>query len=182
VGSIDLLAVAASVVFFIAALLLVRRDYRAGDTLAGVTVVVVWAAYLLHAAVTTWLACTAPLGRMAMPRIPALAVGGLLAVAGVTAAGVAIANFRSFERMSGLDTSRLIHRGIYGRSRNPQNLGWGLALLGTAVAGRSPAALGLVLLFALVIHLYIVTLEEPYLESVYGDEFRDYRRRVRRYL
>ncbi len=131
---------------------------------------------------TFWFAWSAPLGRVAVPAMPSMAVGGVLVAAGVVMAVVAIANFRSFERMSGLDTSRLIDRGIYAYSRNPQNLGWWLALLGAAVAGRSPSALGMAVLFAVIIHGYIVTLEEPYLEGVYGDEFRGYRRRVARYL
>lgn len=181
-GTVELVAVGAVVLLFVLALVLVRRDYSARSTLAGPTVVLVWVAYLLHAGVTAWFAWAAPLDRLGVPATPAAVVGALLFLAGAGVAGAAIATFRSFERMSGLDTSRLIDHGIYGYSRNPQNLGWGLALLGLALAGRSPSALALVALFGIVIHLYIVTMEEPYLESVYGDEFREYRRRVPRYL
>jgi protein-S-isoprenylcysteine O-methyltransferase Ste14 len=179
---LNLVAAAVSVVFFIVAILLVRRDYRAGGTLAPLTVVVVWAAYLLHGVVTFWFAGSAPLGRAAVSPAVAAVVGGVTALMGVALAVVAIANFRTFDRMSGMDTSRLIDRGVYGYSRNPQNLGWWLVLLGAAAAGRSVSALGMAVLFAVILHVYIVRLEEPYLESVYGDEFRDYRRRVPRYL
>ncbi len=43
---IELPAVGAVVVLFLGALALVRRDYRAGGTLAPLTVALVWAAYV----------------------------------------------------------------------------------------------------------------------------------------
>ncbi len=178
---LEMVMVGVVILLFGLAVFLVRGEYRAGGALHRPTVAVVWAAYLFHAGVTVWFAWTAPLGRLELPSVPFIMVGALLALSGVTAAGAAIVTFRTFQRMSGLDTSRLIDHGIYGHSRNPQNLGWGLVLLGLALAGRSPAALGLVMVFGLVIHGYIVTLEEPYLESVFGEGFREYRRRVPRY-
>jgi protein-S-isoprenylcysteine O-methyltransferase Ste14 len=179
---LEIVIVGMVVLLFGLAVGMVRKEYRAGGTLHRPTVAVVWAAYLLHAGVTTWFAWVPPLGRLDVPGGPFIVVGVLLGLSGVVIAGLAIVTFRSFHRMSGLDTSRLIDTGIYRHSRNPQNLGWGLALLGLALAGRSPSALGLVVLFGLVIHGYVVGLEEPYLESLYGDEFREYMSQVPRYV
>lgn len=196
-----ILLVTAALVLLIAAVLLVRRDYRRQRELSALSVVTVWAAYLFHAGVTAWFAWSAPLGRVpgtavgaaldtgavgamssAAWTIAALLLGGALAGAGITIAALAIATFRSFQRMSGLDTSRLVTGGLYALSRNPQNVGWALALLGVAVAGRSVLALVMVALFALVLHTYIVRLEEPYLERIYGQAYRDYMERSPRYL
>ncbi len=171
-----------TLVLLVAALGLVRRDYRRGDRLSTAAVVAVWAAYLVHLAVTVWFAWVPPIGRIPVPTPPAYLVGGFLCGVGVTLTALGMATFRSFERMSGLDTSRLVTDGMYAFSRDPQNLGWFTALLGAAVAGRSPAALGLVAIFAVVVHLYIVRLEEPHLEQLYGEEYRAYRRRTPRYL
>lgn len=166
----------------VSAVLLVRRDYRAGEQLSTTTVGVVWGAYLVHASVTIWFALAAPMGRMGFAETPAHLIGAFVAGFGTAIAADGIATFASFERMSGLETDELITEGIYRYSRNPQNLGWGVALLDVAVAGRSPSAVALVGLFALVVHCYLVWLEEPHLEELFGDKYREYRRQTPRYL
>jgi protein-S-isoprenylcysteine O-methyltransferase Ste14 len=169
-------------VLFVVTVVLVRMDYQSGEKLSGTTVAVVWAAYLVHSAVTGWFAFAAPVGRLAFDATTAHLVGAFFAGFGTAIALDAIATFASIERMSGLETDELITEGIYRYSRNPQNIGWGLALLGIAVAGRSPAAIALVGLFALVIHGYLVWLEEPHLEKLFGNKYRQYREQTPRYL
>lgn len=176
------LAIGMTGILMTAALLLVRRDYRSGEELSTTTVVAVWAAYLVHVAVTIWFAVDAPVGRLAFDATAAHLTGAFVAGFGTAIAVDAIATFASFERMSGRATDELITEGIYRYSRNPQNLGWCVALLGAAVAGRSPVALALVGLFALVIHCYVVWMEEPHLERLFGDDYRAYRERTPRYV
>jgi protein-S-isoprenylcysteine O-methyltransferase Ste14 len=108
---------------------------------------------------------------------------GVVAIACGTTAGVlGMTRFGSYARSAGQDTSRLITTGIYRWSRNPQVVGWFLVLFGISVAGRSGLALLLTGLFAVVIHSYTIRLEEPYLERVYGEEYRRYRADTPRYL
>jgi len=95
-------------VLLVLAVGLVRRDYRRGDRLSWVTVGVVWVAYVFHGFGTAWFAWTAPLGRAASSALPWAVVGGFVAGAGATMAAEAIVTFRSFQRMSGRDTSRLV--------------------------------------------------------------------------
>jgi len=167
---------------FVGALLLVRSDYAAERELRPLTVFVVWAAYVVDVVLTLWMAWVAPLGRVAVSPVVAQIVGGFLAGVGAWIVFESIATFASFDRMSGMDTSKLVTGGIYRFSRNPQNLGWWLVLLGAAVAGRSVLALALAGFFAVVVHGYIVWMEEPYLEGVYGDAYRDYLDAAPRYL
>ena len=61
-------------------------------------------------------------------------------------------------------------------------LGAILAVLGVAFAGLSGYALLVALLTIAFGHYYIVRLEEPFLEKVFGDEYIEYKRRVPRYL
>ena len=81
-----------------------------------------------------------------------------------------------------MEASRLITTGIYRWSRNPQFLGWYLADLGIALAGLSGYALLIALLTIILGHYYIVKLEEPYLERIFGREYLEYRRKAPRYL
>jgi protein-S-isoprenylcysteine O-methyltransferase Ste14 len=94
----------------------------------------------------------------------------------------AMATFRSLERISGTEIDTLITEGIYRYSRNPQILGSGLALVGVAVAGRSPVALSAVVVFMVLSHVYLLWLEEPQLEETFGEAYREYRTRTPRYL
>ena len=101
-------------------------------------------------------------------------VGAVLYLAGIGA-------FGSFQRMSGLDSSRLVTTGIYAWSRNPQNVGWTLFLVGFGVAARSGVALLLAGLFWLAFRSYL-PLEEEMLRQRFGSEYEEYCKRVRRYF
>jgi protein-S-isoprenylcysteine O-methyltransferase Ste14 len=83
--------------------------------------------------------------------------------------------------MSALETGQLVKTGPYRYSRNPQIVGWGLALLGTAIAGRSAKALILVGFFFLIHRLHTPT-EERHLERTFGEEYLRYRAEVPRFL
>ncbi len=172
----------ALVALIAAAIALVARDERRGRELSWPAVISTWGAYLLHAVLVAWVSIRAPLGRWPVPAALGWAAGGASAAAGVLMCGLAIRRFASVARMSGREADILVTSGIYAVSRNPQNVGWGLTLLGMSVAGRSMLALVLTAFFAAVVHGYLVLLEEPYLVRMFGDEYRAYRRRVARYL
>ena len=113
----------------------------------------------------------------------AAAAAASVAVASGTTAGVlGLTQFGSYARATGQDNSQLITSGIYRWSRNPQVVGWFMILLGVSIAGRSTFALLLTGVFALVLHAYTARLEEPYLERVYGEQFRRYKAATRRYV
>jgi protein-S-isoprenylcysteine O-methyltransferase Ste14 len=77
---------------------------------------------------------------------------------------------------------RLVVRGPYRYVRNPMYLGAGTALGGAALYFRSLALLGFVLGFFVIAHLFVVVYEEPALTRLFGDEYRAYRARVRRWM
>ena len=80
-------------------------------------------------------------------------------------------------------TTTIVQSGPYRFTRNPIYLGMFLALIGLAIAFDNLWLLLLLLLpFALVIHYGVVAREEAYLERTFGDVYRGYRSRVRRWL
>ncbi len=79
-------------------------------------------------------------------------------------------------------TTAIIDDGIYGYSRNPIYLGMAFVCAGIAVAAGSFAALVLLIPCLVVIRFYVIGREEAYLEAKFGDEYRDYMSRVRRWI
>ena len=79
-------------------------------------------------------------------------------------------------------TSALVSEGPYRRSRNPIYLGMALIYIGVVCA---TASTGVLLLFPAVIAVMefgVIRREERYLEGKFGDSYRAYKARVRRWL
>jgi protein-S-isoprenylcysteine O-methyltransferase Ste14 len=80
-----------------------------------------------------------------------------------------------------LPTTALVVDGIYGWTRNPLYLGTTLLYLGLSVAAGSLWAIALVVPLLWVINVGVIAREERYLERKFGDAYRAYKGRVRRW-
>jgi protein-S-isoprenylcysteine O-methyltransferase Ste14 len=76
----------------------------------------------------------------------------------------------------------LVTAGIHGWSRNPMYVGMLLLYAGIGIAARSPWVLVLALPLFIILRYGIVAREEGYLERRFGDAYREYKARVRRWL
>ena len=108
--------------------------------------------------------------------------GIALVLLGVAIMLAGMIEFRSVRKVLGMETSGLVTTGIYRWSRNPQFLGWYFSVVGISLAGLSGYALLIALIAITSGHYYIVKLEEPYLERVFGREYLEYKRRTPRYI
>jgi protein-S-isoprenylcysteine O-methyltransferase Ste14 len=72
--------------------------------------------------------------------------------------------------------------GVYRWTRNPMYLGMALAYAGIALMLDSPIALALLVPVVIVIQREVIAREEAYMESRFGDEYRTYCNRVRRWV
>jgi protein-S-isoprenylcysteine O-methyltransferase Ste14 len=81
-----------------------------------------------------------------------------------------------------LPTTALVVDGIYARTRNPLYLGMTLVYLGLSVAAGSAWAILLMVPLLWVIQVGVVAREERYLERKFGDAYRAYKGRVRRWV
>jgi protein-S-isoprenylcysteine O-methyltransferase Ste14 len=76
---------------------------------------------------------------------------------------------------------RLVVRGPYRYVRNPMYLGAALALAGAALFYGAAALWAYAGGFLLLMHLFVLTYEEPTLRRTFGEDYEAYFRRVRRW-
>ena len=96
----------------------------------------------------------------------------------------------SVRRFDALATTRrpfevpsvLVTQGCFRLSRNPMYAGMLLALVGAAVMLGSATPLLVIPLYVVLIQVRFIAHEERMLESRFGEAYRAYKRRVRRWL
>jgi protein-S-isoprenylcysteine O-methyltransferase Ste14 len=79
-------------------------------------------------------------------------------------------------------TTTIVSSGPFRFSRNPLYLGLTLAFLGITLAVDTWWGIVVLVPVAVIMHRGVVLREERYLENKFGDSYRQYRARVRRYL
>src|SRR5262245_49391040 len=111
-------------------------------------------------------------------------IGGALILIGLALAAAGIRNFSQSGTpfVSIKPTRALVTTGIHGWTGNPIHLAMFLIYGGIGVAAQSPWILMMALPLAITIRLGVVAREEAYLERRFGDDYRDYKARVRRWL
>ena len=115
-------------------------------------------------------------------------LGGALFLC-ATGIAIAVAGVREFRRASTTvnpltpaAASAMVRSGIYRHTRNPMYLGMLLVLAGWAVWLASVAALAVLPAFVLYMNRLQIEPEERALASLFGRDFEEYRRSVRRWL
>jgi protein-S-isoprenylcysteine O-methyltransferase Ste14 len=137
---------------------------------------------LIHVAlgfVLTWLI---PL-RLVVP--PLLQTGGfLLVIIGFLLGIGALIAFRRARtaRNSGRSVSPLVTFGIYRLTRNPVYLGFVLMLIGILLNAGSYWGMILTPMMVVLFNRLVIEREEEYLLHQFGDEFRSYQLKVRRWI
>jgi len=84
---------------------------------------------------------------------------------------------KPFERPTSLITG-----GVFRISRNPMYLGMVLIVLGLSVVLGSETPFGVVPVFAFLLDRRFIAKEERVLQDVFGDQFRRFRSRTRRWV
>ena len=112
------------------------------------------------------------------------ATGGPLFVAGVAMMFAAAGLFRrlGINVRPSQSTALIATTGPYRWTRNPMYLGMALIYAGLAIGFDGPVALALLPLVLIAIQTQVIAREERYLEAKFGDNYRNYRGKVRRWL
>ena len=141
---------------------------------------IAWALAVLAGLALNWF--------MPLPIVPAAVLGGWL---GALLFALALALFvwaiatmtRGGSNVpTNLPTTTIVDTGPYRFTRNPIYLAMVLGLIGLAIAFNTLWLLLVPVPFALVIRYGVIAREEAYLERKFGDVYRRYRSRVRRWL
>jgi protein-S-isoprenylcysteine O-methyltransferase Ste14 len=116
--------------------------------------------------------------------IVARLVGGCLILGGLTLSGAVMYHFgrAGTPVIPWRETRRLVVSGPYRFSRNPDYVGQALIVGGLGLLLALPWVLPALVLALLVVRYGVIAREERYLERRFGDEYRGYRGRVRRWL
>jgi protein-S-isoprenylcysteine O-methyltransferase Ste14 len=112
-------------------------------------------------------------------------LGGVLPiVAGFAVAGVAEGRFKGVNTAVNpfASPSTLLTTGPFAYSRNPMYVGMLSIHLGAAVALGSLTPFLVLPVFAWILEVRFIRMEEAKLEHVFGDEYLEYRGQVRRWL
>jgi len=110
-------------------------------------------------------------------------IGLALCTAAVAGIAAGLKSFKDSFRV-GIDENKpdvLITAGLFSVSRNPMYLCFLIFFFGMFLVHRNMLMLFAIILFPIAIHRQILR-EEKFLESHYGEEYVEYRKRVRRYL
>lgn len=139
---------------------------------------IVWPVTFAHFGAVVWLA-VAGWGGWDWPLWLRYGGGGLLLIVGHALMMPAVRDF-GYAKTSGASDG-FVEGGLYRYSRNPQYVGDIAILLGWVVLSASSLA---AMVAALGVAVFIVAplAEEPWLETQYGEAYRSYRTRVRRFI
>lgn len=105
---------------------------------------------------------------------PLLVIGGLIII-------FSKKELRNHEQPSepGVPTSAIVQSGMFSLSRNPLYTGLAFCYCGLAFAIDCVWILALLPPTLIAVQIMLISPEERYLEEKFGDEYRDYKKRVR---
>lgn len=128
------------------------------------------------------LAVYAPVATLEPPAIRFLALIPAALGIGLAVSALALFSTAGTQVRPFAVASALVTAGPYRFSRNPIYLGMALLLVAAALVARCATPWLVVPVFVWWIQTQVIAVEEDMLEARFGDDYRAYRRRVRRWL
>ena len=109
--------------------------------------------------------------------------GLVFCYSGLVIMGKARDLFRQNKTTLALDIpTTFIRVGLFAKTRNPMYIGMFLMLLGIAVCFCNLIALTAPLLFLLMVGVFVIPYEERIMLQTFGQEYQNYRQRVKRWI
>lgn len=184
IGSIMLITLyllSAFIILFAAFLIfrkVVRRDYYRKGRLTPISTLLEILVFFLFSA-SAYIFVPSDWPAVHVSPIP-MTIGWIFITIGLAIMSIAMGGL-GLRRSLGQEVNVLKQGGLYRITRNPQILGWGLALIGLVVLWPSWYVLGWLIQYAIITHMMALT-EEEHLHAIHGNDYAQYCRRVPRYL
>lgn len=111
-------------------------------------------------------------------------IGIVLALSGDMIFGISVWTMKDSWRagVSETEQTELVTDGIYQISRNPAFLGFDTVYVGILLMFFNWILFAFSVAAMLMFHLQIVKVEEPFLDSVFGEDYRKYKKKINRYF
>lgn len=109
--------------------------------------------------------------------------GVLIAFSGFVLMGKARDLFKKHQTTLQIEkSSHLVVEGVFSKTRNPMYIGMTILVLGFSVISTNILALVLPFLFSTIVGLVFVRKEEKLMFDVFGNDYLEYKKRVRRWV
>lgn len=109
--------------------------------------------------------------------------GVLIAFSGFVLMGKARDLFKKHQTTLQIEkSSHLVVEGVFSKTRNPMYMGMTILVLGFSVISTNILALVLPFLFSTIVGLVFVRKEEKLMFDVFGNDYLEYKKRVRRWV
>lgn len=79
-------------------------------------------------------------------------------------------------------SDHLIKEGVFSRTRNPMYAGMSILILGFSIVSTNLIALSLPFIFFVLVSLIFIKKEERLMQDTFGEEYDDYKKKVRRWI
>ena len=76
----------------------------------------------------------------------------------------------------------LVNEGIFKKTRNPMYIGMFLLLLGSASCFGNLISILIPFLFLVIVRIIFIPFEEKMLEEIFGKQYQEYKKQVRRWI
>jgi len=119
-----------------------------------------------------------------LPFLPSLILGVVVLLAGLAIGFSAITAFRRHNTtlIPTRSATAMVQDGPYRFTRNPMYLSFGILYAGLSLIVDSLWSLLLLIPVILMVNYYVIAREEKYLTREFGDEYRSYTAKVRRWI
>ncbi|MGD8777502.1 MAG: isoprenylcysteine carboxylmethyltransferase family protein [Ignavibacteria bacterium] len=110
-------------------------------------------------------------------------LGILISLSGFAIMGKSRDLFRKYQTTLAIEKSTfLLKEGIFSRTRNPMYMGMFLLLLGIGICFRNMISVFISLVFFLLMNFIFVPKEEKLMYDSFGQEYLDYKKKVKRWI
>ncbi|MEN8193325.1 MAG: isoprenylcysteine carboxylmethyltransferase family protein [Bacteroidota bacterium] len=116
-------------------------------------------------------------------RFPYNLIGLLIAFLGFTLMGKARDLFKKHQTSLNIEKSnQLIREGVFSKTRNPMYVGMCILVIGFSILSTNVIALSLPFIFLVLVNLIYIKKEEHLMFEEFGEEYIEYKKKVRRFI